>query len=373
MRRSKSSLWWRDSNKTASGKAGAVQPVRSIQLPCSDPGTFPRQGDIPMAIGCHRDLLPPPDDLGEVDHGGAELIEGASPVRIELDPRGRLVKPKPADHQQALSRRTDRLNADVLAVQEVENMTALREFNAMLDAPYRFVALIEGNDPRFIDVGVLSRLPIGSATSYRWVPDPANPSRFLFSRDLLAVEIMNHARDQQMFTIWITHLKSKFIDPAITDPADIQRAQERNDDRRTRQAQEVHDIIASRHDVAQDRFIVCGDLNDHPGNAPVDPLLNGALNIHDVFAAGLNVDFERPENEGPRISNPEDIPADQNWTHRFSQSNAPDIYERLDHMLLSEALHGSQIESRIQRRTHWSKSHSGTDHDAVAVDLNLNP
>jgi hypothetical protein len=121
-------------------------------------------------LDASRDLLPPSEDGPLIDEEGAALIEGEAPVRIELSPQGRVVRPKPARHLEALLTRTDRLNADVLAVQEVENIAALREFNSLLDAPYQFVSLIEGNDPRFIDVGVLSRLPIGSAISHRWVP-----------------------------------------------------------------------------------------------------------------------------------------------------------------------------------------------------------
>ena len=319
-----------------------------------------------------RDLLPSLDDGPITDDDGAVLIEGEAPVRIELSPQGRVVRPKPSRHLEALLDRTDRLNADVLAVQEVENIAALREFNSRLDAPYQFVVLLEGNDPRFIDVGVLSRLPIGSAISHRWVPDPTDPNRFLFSRDVIAVEILNHARTAVMFTLWVGHLKSKFVDPRITDAAAIEAANLRNNARRTRQAQAMHDIINGYH-AAADRFVVCGDFNDRPGSATLSPLLQGNLNIRDVFHDGVNVDFERPEGEGPRISNPQDQPADEDWTHRLSVSNEPDVYERFDQLLVSPSLQPEQRGARIQRRTHWGKNNAGTDHDPVSVDLNLNP
>jgi endonuclease/exonuclease/phosphatase family metal-dependent hydrolase len=260
----------------------------------------------------------------------------------------------------------------VLAVQEVENIAALREFNSQLDAPYQFVVLIEGNDPRFIDVGVLSRLPIGSAISHRWFPDPADSNLFLFSRDVIAVKILNHPRTAEMFTLWVGHLKSKFVDPQITDPVEIAAANDSNNARRERQAQGMHDIIQAHHSE-NDPFVVCGDLNDHPDSAPLSPLLRGNLNIHDVFHDGVQVDFERPEGEGPRISNPEDQPADEDWTHRLSVPHEPDVYERFDQLLLSQSLHDVQLEARIQRRTHWGKNHAGTDHDPLSVDLDLDP
>lgn len=323
-------------------------------------------------LDANRDLLPLPEDGPQTDEEGAVLLEGQAPVHIELSSQGRVVFPKPPRHLEALLTRTDRLNADVLAVQEVENIAALREFNSLLDAPYRFVVLIEGNDPRFIDIGVLSRLPIRRAISHRWFPDPADPSRFLFSRDALAVEILNHACTAGLFTLWVGHLKSKFVDPQITDPAEVAAANQRNDEKRMRQAEAMHDIIETHH-AAADPFIVCGDFNTHPDSAALSPLIHGNLNLRDVFHRGVEVDFERPEGEGPRISNPQDRPANEDWTYRLSVSNGPDVFERFDQILLSPSLQPVQTGARIQRRTHWGKDNAGTDHDPLSVDLSLNP
>ncbi|MEM7406605.1 MAG: endonuclease/exonuclease/phosphatase family protein [Pseudomonadota bacterium] len=321
----------------------------------------------------NRDVLPPHEDRVDVDEFGQPIIEGVGPVRLELSPRGQLVKPKREAHLNALLNRTDRMNADVLAVQEVENIAALREFNSALDAPYPFLALLEGNDPRFIDVGLLSRLPIGSATSNRWVPDPETPSVFLFSRDFMAVEILKSDRSSVLFTIWIAHFKSKFVDPDITDEAEIEKKQDQNSARRKRQVEGAAKLIAARHDVSNDAFIVCGDFNDHPGSDPLAEFESEALKLVDVLEGGPKIDFERPEGEGPRISNREDEPPDENWTHRHQVSRAPDKFERLDHLLVSKVLKDKIENARIQRRTHWGKQHAGSDHDPIYVDLDLQP
>ena len=327
-------------------------------------------------LDADRDVLPPlEDDALPGDGNGDTIVEGTGPVRIELSPRGDLVRPKNPDHLQALLLRADRIDADVLAVQEVENIIALREFNSMIDAPYPFAVLLKGNDPRFIDVGLLSRLPIGAAMSHRWVPNPTDATRFLFSRDLLAVKILSHARDRTMFTVWVNHLKSKFVDPLVTDPAVIEATNEANDARRKAQAGAVHDIIKAHHNLDNDPFMVCGDMNDHPSREPLRPLLQGELGIRDIFHGGVQVDHERPDGRGPRISNPEDRPLNEDWTHRFSRPNEPDVFERFDQILLSQALQGVQQQARIQRRTHWGKQHAGSDHDPdpVWVDIDLNP
>lgn len=47
------------------------------------------------------------------------------------------------------------MKADILAVQEVEHIKILKQFNSdFLNGMYEHVVLIEGNDTRFIDVGV---------------------------------------------------------------------------------------------------------------------------------------------------------------------------------------------------------------------------
>ncbi len=79
------------------------------------------------------------------------------------------------------------VGADVLGVVEAEDRWALRHFNADQLAPlggriYGHVMLIDGNDERGIDVGLMTRgnLPIGPITSHVDDSDLAGP---IFSRD----------------------------------------------------------------------------------------------------------------------------------------------------------------------------------------------
>lgn len=312
-----------------------------------------------------------PSQASTPGEGGTGTVEGSGPVKVEVASYGRLVTPKQEGHLKALLRRTDRLNADVLAVQEVENLTALREFNALLDAPYPYLALFEGNDTRLIDVGLLSGLPIRRAISHRWVPDEKRPSEFLFSRDLMAVEVMDGSRNENLFTVWIAHLKSKFVDPDITDVDEIRKAEEENNDRRLRQAQAARDIIAGHHDVRTDRFIVSGDLNDGRGSVSLKPLLDGKLGLEDVLGNEPTIDYESPEGMGPHVRVPEDMPRSDDWTHRHRVSDGPDIYARLDYLLVSKALSENRVSAGIQRRTHWGLDQAGSDHDPIFVDLDL--
>src|SRR4051812_36698653 len=71
---------------------------------------------------------------------------------------GKLVQPKAAAERKLIADRIKRVNLDVLAVQEVEDIDTLKQFNRdELGGLYQHLVLIEGNDPRLIDIGLLSK------------------------------------------------------------------------------------------------------------------------------------------------------------------------------------------------------------------------
>ena len=79
------------------------------------------------------------------------------------------------------------VNADVVAVVEAEDRTTLRRFNDQMlprvgGTPYEHVMLIDGNDDRGIDVGLLTRaaFPIRSIVSHVYDTDAGG---VIFSRD----------------------------------------------------------------------------------------------------------------------------------------------------------------------------------------------
>lgn len=81
---------------------------------------------------------------------------------------GKLVKAKDPDDTEEIAERILNMDLDVLAVQEVENIEILKEFNKeQLGGLYPHKVLIEGNDNRFIDVGLLSKLPLGASPRFK--------------------------------------------------------------------------------------------------------------------------------------------------------------------------------------------------------------
>ena len=107
--------------------------------------------------------------------------------------------PKPARELYALSKVIKSVNADIIALQEVENRGFLNEFNSsyLRDMNYKYVVLIEANSSkttrgRGIDVAVLSRVPVYSATTFQHFKFPLNEkdnSMANFSRDFLYVKL----------------------------------------------------------------------------------------------------------------------------------------------------------------------------------------
>ena len=271
--------------------------------------------------------------------------------------RGGLVKAKKAKDTDLIAKRIKKMNVDVLAIQEVEDIDTLHQFNREhLDWMYRYVILVEGNDPRLIDVGVLSKLPIGGVTSWQRAVHPDDPTRAVFGRDLLEVEILSISRSRKLFTIFNNHLKSHYVD-FNEDPVAGERS---NNERRTRQAEMMAEIVKART-RPDSRFIVLGDINDPPNSPCLQPLVGDSeLRLTDALS---NPGETRP----PKPDTPP--PSSTAWTHRYKRSRQPAKYELYDQIWLSLALSDKQKEAWIDRR----KRHSGdgSDHDLAWIKLGL--
>ncbi|MXU64731.1 endonuclease/exonuclease/phosphatase family protein [Oceanomicrobium pacificus] len=274
---------------------------------------------------------------------------------------GRLVKAKPADATAEVARRILDMDLDVLAVQEVEHVDILRQFNRdNLNGLYAEVALVEGNDPRMIDVGILSKLPIGPITSHQAARHPGDPGRRVFGRDLLQVEIRK-PDGSKAFTLYNTHLKSHFV-PHDQDP--VAGAAAANA-RRRRQAEMVADII-SRQERAGGKFILTGDMNDPEDSADLAPMLVvDGQPLVDGLAAAAETRPPKPETPGQGPG-----PARPQWTHRFNPSGPePPRYELFDQIWLSQGLAPHLVSAHIDRRTRHGGD--GSDHDPAWVVLDL--
>lgn len=245
------------------------------------------------------------------------------------------------------------LKADVLGLCEVEDRWALRRFREDQLKPMKLAydLLVDGNDPRLIDVAVLSKFPIGNIrTNAHWKASPRD--RFpLFSRDCLEVELK--LADGTSLWILQNHLKSKLGPP------------ETSNKKREAQASRIKAILEERYDLDRDNVVVCGDFNDTPDSAPLSPLLAmpGMKDVLDIV----------------------EWPARDRWTYYYAKEKKA---TQIDYLLLSKPLWRKVRKGGIDQRgvadvaevsegrvqplegvTNWRNAAS--DHGAVWVDLDL--
>ncbi len=243
------------------------------------------------------------------------------------------------------------MNADILCLVEAENRPAVKQFaserltKTTTFEPYEFFMCIDGNDDRGIDVAIASRFPIRDLRSH---VDDVDDGGVVFSRDCLEVRIEHPSGDVWML---LNHFKSKGYT-----------TQQEGDAKRTRQATRVAEILGSAFDLAKDRVIVAGDLNDTPASNPLKPLASVA-DLADVFdAAGTLV--------GDR------------WTYHYKKN------EQIDYLLVSKPLKSALTSAEVFRRgifeiekhsagaiqpypTVKSRTDSASDHGGVCAEFAL--
>jgi endonuclease/exonuclease/phosphatase family metal-dependent hydrolase len=166
------------------------------------------------------------------------------------------------------------VNADILAVIEAENRIALRHFNEQLLAPinaaYHGIMLIDSNDDRGIDVGLLTRPGYAIESIVSHVDDVQEGNR-IFSRD--CPEFSVGSSDTANLFILVNHFKSKGYGSRAGSDA-----------RRKAQAQRVREIHDLRKSQGVDAIAVVGDLNDTPDSAPLGPPISEGSDLQDIFA-----------------------------------------------------------------------------------------
>lgn len=166
--------------------------------------------------------------------------------------------PKSWAEMRAMADAIDQLDVDVLGVQEVENREILEQLNGMLAKPFLHVELLEGNDRRGIDVGLLSRVPVVSATSHRLT---SLEGEHQFARDFPLFRLKPTPSTE--LAIGVCHFKSKRGKKAVSDAW------------RRAEAAGVRRIVAAERSLRPKQpVLVMGDLNDYRTAATLEPLFD---------------------------------------------------------------------------------------------------
>lgn len=235
---------------------------------------------------------------------------------------------------------------DILITVEVENRPTLERFNQqVLKAQFNFrfphYMVIDGNDPRGIDLGVLSRFPIAEIRSH--VDDPAPNGERLFSRDCPEFDLILPSGERLI--VLPNHLKSKRNG---NDQASL--------DRREIQAKAAHDIAVKA--LQRSPFVLlAGDFNDTPNSTPLASLFTDGF--EDV------------------ISHPS-YPTDRPGTFETGRAN-----QKLDYLIMSPELRARLENTGVERRgsyhpSTWTPfdtvtkaSEQASDHHLVWADFDF--
>jgi endonuclease/exonuclease/phosphatase family metal-dependent hydrolase len=224
------------------------------------------------------------------------------------------------------------VNADVLCMVEVESRPTLLNFAEQQlhprdgFLPYTEFMLVDGNDTRQIDVAIASRYPLRAMYSH---VNDQDGKGIVFSRDCLEIEVK--LPDGRSLWMLLNHLKSQGYG-----------AKADNDEKRTRQAKRIAQILAERYDLKRDLVAIC---------------------LHDVLAAKVPDEKER-------------------WTYIYKYNK-----QRLDYILVSSPLFAGLQAVALERRgihyvhkknppaksydTVTSVATSASDHAAVYADFLL--
>ena len=173
------------------------------------------------------------------------------------------------------------VNPDVLACVEVEDRPGLVRFNENVLAsifeasgrhPYPYALVIDGNDARGIDVGLLSRYPIKDIRTHVFDRSGASP---VFSRDCAEYSLEIPGISGQLI-LMVNHFASKGSDP--------------DGKRRIQQATRVRDIVTERLSEGHSHIVIAGDLNDTPDSASLAGLVAdpGLTDVIKQFAQSID-------------------------------------------------------------------------------------
>jgi endonuclease/exonuclease/phosphatase family metal-dependent hydrolase len=194
--------------------------------------------------------------------------------------------PKPRAEIERVAQYIRTLDADVLALQEVESRGYLQRFvDVFLPEEGYEVVHYEGNDLRGIDVCLLTRVPVGAVTSYRHLhyPDGKGGTRRV-ERDFLCVELLPPGHDP--IEVCVVHLKSNSGGRDLAEP--IRLAE-------TKALRKILDQRLDRNPHA--KILVCGDFNDtwesESTQAVVGSGTTGLRSFHEDWPEKQRVTYNR--------------------------------------------------------------------------------
>ncbi|WP_208746821.1 endonuclease/exonuclease/phosphatase family protein [Aquimarina algiphila] len=248
------------------------------------------------------------------------------------------------------------VDADVLAVIEAEDRVSLEKFSDIIikkvnGKPYDQVMLIDGNDRRGIDVGVMTKKPYPIQSIKSHIYDKASDGKTIFSRDCPEYGITTPSGET--IVVIPNHFKSKYGG---------NNAQSRN--KRLSQSKRTKEIYEELIAKGYENVIVLGDLNDTPDSNELEPLLQNT----DLKDVGEHPTFDTGEFEGV-------------GTYALGNDS-----KKIDYLLLSPNLFSKVTSCGLFRKGAWAGKrrkkwttyenitkpiHVASDHHVIWAEINI--
>ena len=246
------------------------------------------------------------------------------------------------------------VKADVQCVIEAEDRRGLKLFDEQIlppvnVTPFEHVMLIDGNDDRGIDVGVMTKRGYEIVRIVSHVDD-TDTDGLIFSRDCAEYELRTPKGSTLL--LLVNHFKSKGYGNAAESAA-----------KRLRQAKRVRAIYDERIKSGYEYIAVLGDLNETPDAPPMDPLIREGSTLVDVMVHPKFLGDGRPGTHGNGTAS-----------------------SKLDYILMSPELSSKVTSAGIERRGVWggkngnlfphlatmkSSRDAASDHAALWADLDI--
>ncbi len=258
-----------------------------------------------------------------------------------VEGRWRPDHPKPESEKDAIRRAISEINPDILALQEMGPAPFLLEFKRDLSddgLDYPHAILLEADDPNR-HLAVLSRIKPVEVIRHTDPDFPYEGERLRIKRGLLEVVFPAGDREEQTWSLFVVHLKSRWSD-VDSDP--------KSSERRTKEAQAARNRLLERYPEGEGLYLIAGDFNDHRSSAPLRRFLQrGAVEISRMVES---YDSRR-----------------EKWTYHYEKF---DVYERVDFFLASRQLFplikdgaGTIFDHLYVRQ--------GSDHRPLYIDLDF--
>ncbi|MDJ0787463.1 MAG: endonuclease/exonuclease/phosphatase family protein [Myxococcota bacterium] len=262
------------------------------------------------------------------------------------------------------------VDADILAVVEAENRVVLQQFTELIfdrvveelpaasrPSPYTNFMLIDGNDDRGIDVGLMTKegFEVGLMRSH--INDRTPEGQRIFSRDCPEYSVTTP--DGEVIWVLPNHFKSKF---GGNDARSIAK--------RTAQSVRTAEIYDELRAAGEDNVVVLGDLNDTPDSDPLQPLLAQT----DLAEVTASPSFDPGEFNVPASNTNRGI-----GTFGLGNDN-----QKIDYLLLSPPLFARIRNAGLFRKGAWpgsrpqrwsvydqleEKIHVASDHHVIWADI----